>query len=137
MPGPQYVAIANGAQVSSCFTLDPPGGPFVIFVASHQQVQVSIDFASTSGGGSELNWHRYTTPAGNAFVTIERVAGIISAPPIPCTTRLATSDAVSGARPAEAEASVNRVTPIRKVRRRPKMSPRRPPVASSTAKASV
>jgi len=74
--GPQYVSIANGAQVSSCFTLDPPGGPFVIFVASHQQVQVSIDFASTSGGGSELNWHRYTTPAGNAFV-------IASSTPLP------------------------------------------------------
>ena len=74
--GPQYISIANGAQVSSCFTLDPPGGGFVIFVASHQQVQVSVDFASTSGSGSELNWHRYTTPAGNAFV-------IASSTPLP------------------------------------------------------
>ena len=75
--------------------------------------------------------------AGNALVTIESVAGIIRAPPTPCTTRLATSEVVSGASPAVADEIVNRVTPIRKVRRRPKMSPSLPPVASSTANASV
>ena len=74
---------------------------------------------------------------GKALVTIDRVAGIIRAPPTPWTTRLTTSDIVSGASPAVAEEREKSVTPIRKVKRRPKMSPRRPPVASSTAKASV
>ena len=74
---------------------------------------------------------------GKALVTIESVAGIISAPPMPWTTRLPTSQVVSGASPAVAEEIENRATPIRNVSRRPKMSPRRPPVASRTAKASV
>jgi len=72
-----------------------------------------------------------------AFVTIESVAGIMSAPPIPWTTRLPTSQVVSGANPAVADETENSTTPIRNVRRRPKMSPRRPPVARKTAKASV
>ena len=75
--------------------------------------------------------------AGKALVTIDSVAGIIRAPPIPWTTRLATRAVVSGARPAVADEIENRITPMRKVRRRPKMSPKRPPVASSTANASV
>ena len=74
---------------------------------------------------------------GNALVTIESVAGIISAPPMPWTTRLTTSEAVSGASPAVADESENSVTPTRKVRRRPKMSPSLPPVARNTANASV
>src|SRR5439155_17789972 len=74
--GPQYIVIPSGQQVSSAFALDPPGGTFAVLVASHQQVQVSIDFASTSGGGNELNWHRYTNAAGNAYV-------IASSTPLP------------------------------------------------------
>src|SRR5207253_4209886 len=74
--GTQFVTIVGGQQVSSCFALDPPGGGFAIFVASHAQVQISIDFASTSGGGSELNWFRHTTAAGNNYV-------IASSTPLP------------------------------------------------------
>ena len=48
---------------------------------------------------------------GKALVTIESVAGIISAAPMPWTTRLATSVVVSGARPAVAEESANSVDP--------------------------
>jgi hypothetical protein len=44
---------------------------------------------------------------------------------------------VSGAKPAVAEEIEKSVTPTRKVSRRPKMSPSRPPVASRTAKLSV
>jgi hypothetical protein len=68
---------------------------------------------------------------------IESVAGIISAAPTPWTTRLTTSDVASGAKPAVAEERAKMVTPKRNMRRRPKMSPSRPPVASSTAKESV
>src|SRR5437016_10633054 len=76
MPGPQFVVIPSGQQVSSAFALDPPAGAFAVLVASHQQVQVSLDFASASGGGSELNWFRYTTAAGNNYV-------IASSTPLP------------------------------------------------------
>ena len=68
---------------------------------------------------------------------IERVAGIISAAPTPCTTRLITSEVESTAKPAVAEERAKITTPARNIRRRPKMSPSRPPVASSTAKESV
>jgi len=47
------------------------------------------------------------------------------------------SEVVSGASPAVAEEAAKTTTPIRNVRRRPKMSPRRPPVANSTAKERV
>ena len=68
---------------------------------------------------------------------IESVAGIISAAPTPWTTRLTTSAVGSGAKPAVAEERAKMTTPMRNMRRRPKMSPSRPPVASSTAKESV
>ena len=64
---------------------------------------------------------------------IESVAGIISAAPTPWTMRLTTSAVASGAKPAVAEERVKMTTPKRNMRRRPKMSPSRPPVASSTA----
>ncbi len=68
---------------------------------------------------------------------IESVPGIISAAPTPWTTRLTTSAVWSAAKPAVAEESAKMTTPVRNMRRRPKMSPSRPPVASSTAKESV
>ena len=68
---------------------------------------------------------------------IESVAGIISAAPTPCTTRLATRSVWLAASPAVAEERAKMTTPKRNMRRRPKMSPSRPPVASSTAKESV
>ncbi len=68
---------------------------------------------------------------------IESVPGIISAAPTPWTTRLITSAVWSTARPAVAEESAKMTTPMMNIRRRPKMSPRRPPVASRTAKESV
>ena len=75
--------------------------------------------------------------AGKASVMIERVPGIMNAAPTPWATRLMTSERVSGAKPAVAEESVKTMTPIMNMRRRPKMSPSRPPVASRTAKESV
>ena len=75
--------------------------------------------------------------AGKALVMIESVAGIISAAPTPWTTRLITSAVSVGASPAVAEEAAKIVTPVRNMRRRPRMSPSRPPVASSTANESV
>ena len=75
--------------------------------------------------------------AGKALVTIESVAGIISAAPMPWTAREAISISELTARPAVAEVRAKITTPSRNIDRRPKMSPRRPPVAISTAKVSV
>ena len=68
---------------------------------------------------------------------IESVAGIISAAPMPWIARLPISIGGSCARPAVAEVIAKMITPARNMRRRPKMSPSRPPVAISTAKVSV
>ena len=75
--------------------------------------------------------------AGKALVTIESVAGIISAAPMPWTTRLAISIVGSWREARGRRGQARRSTPSRNIRRRPKMSPRRPPVAISTAKVSV
>ena len=56
-----------------------------------------------------------------------RLAGAMSAPPTPWTTRAATSRPVPGAKPQAAEASANQIVPIRKMRRRPNWSPSEPP----------
>ena len=61
----------------------------------------------------------------------------MNAAPMPWSARLATSQVAFGARPAVADESANTTTPNRNARRRPKMSPSRPPVTSSTAKVSV
>ena len=74
---------------------------------------------------------------GNVFEMIERVPGIMNAAPTPWTARLATSQPWVGARPIVALETANTTTPNRNMRRRPKMSPSRPPVTSSTAKVSV
>ena len=74
---------------------------------------------------------------GKVTVMIERVAGIMNAAPTPWIARPATSAPWLGARPMAALERANTTTPKRNIRRRPKMSPRRPPVTSRTAKVSV
>ena len=74
---------------------------------------------------------------GKALVMIDSVAGIMSAAPMPWIARPATSQVSLGAKPIAALESAKMTTPKRNMRRRPKMSPRRPPVTSSTAKDSV
>ncbi len=46
---------------------------------------------------------RPRSAGGKAFVTIESVAGIMNAAPMPCTARLATSHVSFGAKPAVAD----------------------------------
>ena len=82
-----------------------------------------------------IAWPR--SAGGNALVMIDSVAGIISAAPTPCRARDATSQPSDGAKPIVAEAIAKMDTPVRNMNRRPKMSPRRPPVTSSTANVSV
>ena len=74
---------------------------------------------------------------GKALVMIDRVAGIMKAAPIPCAARPATSQASLCESPMKALERPKTMTPKRNIRRRPKMSPSRPPVTSRTAKLSV
>ena len=75
--------------------------------------------------------------AGKALVMIDRVAGIMKAAPMPCAARPATSQASLCESPMKALDRPKTTTPKRNMRRRPKMSPSRPPVTSRTAKLSV
>ena len=75
---------------------------------------------------------------GNALVMIESVAGIINAAPDALDRAPGDEPGVGLARSRSARSRrAKMTTPKRNTRRRPKMSPRRPPVTSSTAKASV
>jgi len=64
---------------------------------------------------------------------MERVAGIIMAPPRPWTARNPMSHPADGATPQANEAAVNTEMPTRNKRRRPYISPKRPMVMSDTA----
>ncbi len=59
------------------------------------------------------------------------------APPMPCSTRAASSCHGSWANPPSREARVKMRMPAMKTRRRPRMSPARPPRSSSPPKVSV
>ena len=71
---------------------------------------------------------------GKALEMIDSVAGIMNAAPTPWTARKAISHASDCEKPMRALESPKTMTPNRNMRRRPKMSPRRPPVTSRTAK---
>ena len=72
-----------------------------------------------------------------ALVTIESVAGIISAAADALHHAADDQHRRVRASPAVAEDRAKIVTPSRNILRRPKMSPRRPPVTSRTPKLSV
>ena len=61
------------------------------------------------------------------------ICGIIAAAPAPWTSRAAIRNANVGASPQASEAAVKASTPMRNIRRRPKMSPSRAPVISRVA----
>jgi len=69
----------------------------------------------------------YTTPR------IDKMLGAISAAPTPWTTRAATSTDASGAAAHATEVMTKTAIPMVNIRRRPNMSPSRPPVTSRTA----
>ncbi len=63
--------------------------------------------------------------------------GAATAPAIPCTALPRTKICAVGATPATNEAAAKAPTPVRKTRRRPKMSPSRAPSSSRPPNASV
>src|SRR5580704_17410864 len=74
---------------------------------------------------------------GKTEPSMPKPCGISSAPNAPWTSRATMIEGGSQARPQASEAAVKPVMPIRKVRRRPYLSPSRPPVTSSTPRASA
>ena len=75
--------------------------------------------------------------SGKVLVRIDRVLGIIIAPPTPWNRRAAISTDVDGARAQAMDPAVKRATPMTNALRRPYMSPRVPPVSSRLASAST
>ena len=59
------------------------------------------------------------SPGWKAASMIARLAGVISAPPIPCTARAAMSHPMLGAAAHSTDAAVNQPSPARNTRRRP------------------
>src|SRR5580693_2079413 len=70
-------------------------------------------------------------PSGKELTTSASTAGEASAPPTPWMARAASSMPAVVARPPASEASVKMVRPAMNIRRRPRMSPARPPSSSS------
>lgn len=70
----------------------------------------------------------------NTALTVDRVAGSTSAPPMPWTSRALMSPAASPEVEAHTLPATKTVTPATNIVRRPSRSPRRPEVRSSAAK---
>jgi hypothetical protein len=66
-----------------------------------------------------------------------RLAGVISAPPIPCRARAAMSQPMPGAAAHSTDATVNQASPARNTRRRPQRSLSEPASSISEARVSV
>ncbi len=66
-----------------------------------------------------------------------RIAGHISAPPMPISTRLAISQASVGATPPERDIVAKIAEPTKKARLRPNRSASRPPVTMRTPNVSA
>ena len=66
-----------------------------------------------------------------------RMAGHMSAPPMPISARAEISHQVSWARPPRSEKPAKMIAPTMKIRLRPKMSASRPPTTISTPNVSA
>ena len=76
-------------------------------------------------------------PSGKLVVISDSAVGATIAPPTPCRARAASSQACVVANPPSSEATENRMIPAMNTRRRPRMSPARPPSSSSPPKVSA
>ncbi len=76
-------------------------------------------------------------PSGKVVVMSASDVGDAIAPPTPCSARATSSCQGSWASPPSSEAAVNSRMPVMKTRRRPRMSPARPPRSSRPPKVRV
>ena len=65
------------------------------------------------------------------MVIRDSAVGATIAPPTPCSARAASSHAWVVANPPSSEATENKMIPAMNTRRRPRMSPARPPSSSN------
>jgi len=80
---------------------------------------------------------RVRSAGWKAASMIARLAGVISAPPMPCTARAAMSQPMPGAAAHSTDAAVNQPSPARNTRRRPQRSLSEPASRISEARVSV
>src|SRR5215469_10082456 len=76
-------------------------------------------------------------PSGKVVVIRDSAAGATMAPPMPCSARAPSSHAWLVANPPSRDASENRMMPAMNTRRRPRMSPARPPSSRKPPKVSA
>ena len=76
-------------------------------------------------------------PSGKVVETRDSAGGAMIAPPTPWTARAVSSQAWSLANPPSSEATENKMMPAMNTRRRPRMSPARPPSSSRPPKVSA
>jgi hypothetical protein len=76
-------------------------------------------------------------PSGKLELISDKAVGATIAPPTPCRARADSSHAWEVAKPPSSEATENKMIPAMNTRRRPRMSPARPPSSSSPPKVSV
>jgi hypothetical protein len=77
------------------------------------------------------------SPGRKAASMIARLAGVISAPPMPCSVRAAMSQPMPGVAAHSTDAAVNQPSPARNTRRRPHRSLSEPASRISEARVSV
>ncbi len=107
----------------TCSTRNPPTTGPIASATALMPAQVPIALPRSCGG--------------KALVMIDSVAGIMNAAPTPWAARPMTSQAAVWEKAMKRLDAPNTATPTRNQRRRPKMSPVRPPVTSRTANVSV
>ena len=88
--------------------------------------------------GIETKLHaRSNSDLGNVRTRAIRPTGTMSAPPHPCTTRLATSIGMFNAIPHRSEPAVNNPMAVKKTRRVPNRSAIQPLIGMKTARLSM
>ena len=109
-------------QLTCCVNNPPTSGPIARAIAE-TPAQMPIAVPRCRGG--------------NVAVMIDSVAGFISAPPRPCTTRAPIRKLPLGASPQARLAAVKTASPIMKINRRPRKSASLPPVSMNAANVSA
>src|SRR5437016_9522041 len=86
IPTNVVISVLSGAQVSSSFNLSPDR-PWILWASSASGNQISVDFATSSGGGSDISFAEYRTTQGNTFIINSAgrlpAAGVVEFPPSP------------------------------------------------------
>jgi hypothetical protein len=135
---------ASAAKERPLVWLRPPRPPGTLIRKIHRQLPASSSHPPTKGAiaaDTPLNPAHVPmacvrSPGWRVASIMARLAGVISAPPIPCTARAAMSQPMPGAAAHATEARVNQLNPARNTRR-PQRSLSEPASRISEARVSV